>query len=93
MPRLEWQMWFAALAAPQRPAWLLSLFQHLLEGTSDVTALLKANPFPDKPPRYLRAVLYEYHFTSPHEKTTTGNWWRREAKGLLLPAVSLPGRR
>jgi hypothetical protein len=54
-----------------------------------VLALLEKNPFPDQPPRRVRAVLYEYHFTDFHERGTTGAWWRRERKGLYCPEISL----
>jgi predicted DCC family thiol-disulfide oxidoreductase YuxK len=92
-PRLDWQMWFAALTSYQRNPWLINFCARLLEGSPQVLALLKRNPFPDAPPRFVRAVLYEYHFTNPAERRATGNWWRRDYKGIYLPPVSEePGR-
>jgi hypothetical protein len=52
-------------------------------------SLLRSNPFPDKPPKYIRAELYEYHFTNPEEHKKTGAWWTRHYVGLYFPAVSL----
>ena len=60
-PRLDWQLWFAALGAP--PRWFEQLLRRLLEGSPAVLALFAENPFPERPPRYVRAMLYEYHMT------------------------------
>lgn len=90
-PRLDWQMWFAALAAPHRPMWFDRFVLRLLEGAPDVLALLEKNPFPEGPPRYIRAVLYDYRFTTSTERARTGAWWNREWSGLYLRPVSLPG--
>ena len=65
MPRLDWQMWFAALGSPRSSRWFLAFCERLLEGAPPVLALLRTNPFPTAPPRYLRATLYDYHFTTP----------------------------
>jgi hypothetical protein len=89
-PRLDWQMWFAALGSYEANPWFLHLAERLLEGSNEVLALLESNPFPEHPPRFVRAVLYNYRFTTPPEKSQTGNWWSREQLGLYLPAVSLP---
>lgn len=88
-PRLDWQMWFAALGTPQGNTWLLSLSRHLLLATPQVLSLLGHNPFPDHPPRYLRARLYDYHF-SP---SGSSDWWVREPIGFYLPAMELEGGR
>ncbi len=85
-PRLDWQMWFAALGSPEQNPWFGRFLGHVLAGTPEVLALLETNPFPRHPPRYLRAVLYEYRFAGPDDG---GAWWRREAKGLYFPPVSL----
>lgn len=91
-PRLDWQMWFAALGAP--PSWFIAFLARLLEGSPEVLKLLEGNPFPDKPPRVVRAVLHDYRMTSLEERRTTGAWWRRERLGLYVPPVSLaPGPR
>ncbi len=88
-PRLDWQMWFAALGTPRENLWFLRLCQRLLENSPDVTRLLKRNPFSQSPPRYLRATLYEYHFTTSAERARSGEWWKRQWRGEYLPAVSL----
>ncbi len=85
-PRLDWQMWFAALR--QRPPnWFLNFCYRLLEGDKAVLGLLKDNPFPDQPPKEIRAMLYQYHFTDLKTKRETGNWWRRELVGVYMPPM------
>jgi hypothetical protein len=76
MPRLDWQMWFAALSG-RPPAWFTSLEERLLEGSPAVLALLGTNPFPDAPPRFLRAMIWDYRFADPAERERTGVWWVR----------------
>ncbi len=88
-PRLDWQMWFAALGDYRHNPWLVNFCIRLLQGSPEVTALLERNPFPRSPPRYIRAVVHEYHFTDPTILRTTGAWWRREWKGIYLPPISL----
>jgi len=91
-PRLDWQMWFAALRPNGRDRWFVGLCVRLLEGSPDVLALLERNPFPGKPPRYLRAEYYDYQFTNFAERRATGAWWRRKRIGEYLPPVPLPGK-
>ena len=88
-PRLDWQMWFAALGSYRENPWIVNFAVKLLEGSPDVRGLLEADPFGGKAPQYVRAVLYEYSFTDAEERRRTGNWWKREAKGLYLPAIGL----
>ena len=88
-PRLDWQMWFAALGDYQENPWFVNFCLRLLQGSPEVTALLAKNPFPDHPPRYLRAGLYDYQFTDFAERRGAGAWWKREYIGLYLPPVSL----
>lgn len=88
-PRLDWQMWFAALGTYRQNPWFVRLAVSLLENNPNVTALLFRNPFPKEPPRYIRATLYDYHFTSRDEHKTTGAWWKRERQGEYLPPISL----
>jgi hypothetical protein len=88
-PRLDWQMWFAALGSYQSDRWFVSFMRRLLDGSPDVLALLAGNPFPSAPPRYIRAQLYDYRFTNFAERRVTGAWWRRELKGEYFPTVSL----
>ena len=88
-PRLDWQMWFAALSDFHQEPWFLSFSQRLLEGSAPVVALLADNPFPRAPPRFLRATVYEYHFTDRATRRATGRWWRREPLGLYCPVLTL----
>jgi len=89
-PRLDWQMWFAALEDPRRLPWFWRFLQRLLENEPAVTALLRKNPFPDKPPVYVRAQFYDYAFTDEAGKAT-GRWWERHLLGLYFPIVALKG--
>jgi lipase maturation factor 1 len=89
-PRLDWQMWFAALGHYQQHPWFGSLCKRLLQGEPKVLTLLAYNPFPGKPPRFVRGVLYDYRFTDSASRRATGHWWRRESKGLYSPVMSLP---
>jgi len=88
-PRLDWQMWFAALSDFQHQGWLLSLCDRLLRNSAPVLKLFAGNPFPGAPPRYIRAVVYRYHFTDPATRRSTGAWWRRERLGLYCPVLTL----
>lgn len=88
-PRLDWQMWFAALSSFQRNQWLLRFSVRLLQGSPQVIGLLAGNPFPDHPPKYVRAELYDYRFTTADERARTGAWWHREELGLYMPPISL----
>jgi predicted DCC family thiol-disulfide oxidoreductase YuxK len=88
-PRLDWQMWFAALESPEQNPWLGGLVVRLLEGSRDVNGLLARNPFPDKPPRYVRAMFYRYRFTTSEERRQSGAWWKRQELREYLPTISL----
>jgi hypothetical protein len=88
-PRLDWQMWFAALGNYQENPWFENLCVRLLKGSPQVLALLKHNPFPEKPPRYIRAELYNYEFTDFSERHATGAWWKRQSIGEYFPPISL----
>jgi predicted DCC family thiol-disulfide oxidoreductase YuxK len=90
-PRLDWQMWFAALSSYENNPWFINFSVRLLQGSPEVIALLKKNPFPDAPPRYIRAVVYDYKFTDFAERLKEKAWWRREFKGLYCPILSLRG--
>jgi predicted DCC family thiol-disulfide oxidoreductase YuxK len=87
-PRLDWQMWFAALGSYRENPWFGRLIVRLLEGSQDVSRLLATNPFPHKPPRYIRAMFYRYRFTTLRERRETGAWWKREQLREYLPTVS-----
>ncbi len=91
-PRLDWQMWFAALGNEQRNPWFRNFQYRLLQGKREVLALLESNPFPDAPPRYIRAVVYDYRFTNFDTRRSDGTWWRRKPLRLYSPARSLQSR-
>lgn len=90
-PRLDWQMWFAALDDPRRVAWFPRFLERLLENEPSVTALLDGNPFADKPPQYIRARFYNYTFSSADDKRR-GLWWQRQSLGLYFPVVRLKAK-
>jgi hypothetical protein len=87
--RLDWLMWFAALRPHHVDEWLLALVLRLLAGDRATLALLRRAPFPDRPPRFIRARLYRYRFTTAAERRATGAWWSRELIGEYLPPVAL----
>lgn len=84
--RLDWQMWFAAMSSHNQYPWTLNLVWKLLHNDPDAVSLFASNPFPDTPPRYIRAVLYRYTFAKPGNPK--GLWWNRERVGDWLPALS-----
>jgi predicted DCC family thiol-disulfide oxidoreductase YuxK len=88
MPRLDWQMWFASLGAPS--PWFNNLLFRLLQGDPAVEALLGPSPLGGARPRYARATVWSYRFSTPEERRADGSWWKRERKGLYFPVVSLP---
>lgn len=85
-PRLDWQIWFAAMSSPERYPWTLHLVAKLLRNDPGTLSLLSNNPFPDRPPRFVRAALYRYRFAPPGEPD--GAWWRRTYLGEWLPPLS-----
>ncbi len=87
-PRLDWQLWFAALQAPSQNAWVGRVTGGLLRDSGPITALFEHNPFPEAPPQYVRASLYRYHFTTGAERRQTGAWWRREYLGEYWPTTA-----
>ena len=91
-PRLDWQMWFAALGNYQSDPWILNFLTRLLEGQPEVLRLLGQNPFPGAPPRYVRALVYDYRFATPRQRRASGDWWKREFRGSYVPQVSLRPR-
>ena len=90
-PRLDWQMWFAALGGYEENPWLIAFLRRLLAGSPDVRGLLANDPFPRDPPRYVRALVYDYRFTTRAERSSTGAWWRRELRGLYCPVLASEG--
>jgi predicted DCC family thiol-disulfide oxidoreductase YuxK len=87
-PRLDWQMWFAALEDPRGLRWFWRFLQKLLENDPAVTGLLRSNPFAGRPPTFLRARFYRYTFSDPAQKAQ-GQWWQRTLLGEYTPEVSL----
>jgi len=86
--RMDWQLWFAAMSTPEEYPWTLNLVWKLLHNDPGAVSLFAANPFPGKPPRYIRAVLYRYSFAP--RGNAGSRWWNRERVGdLWLPAMSI----
>jgi Lipase maturation factor len=83
-PRIDWQIWFAAMSTPAEYPWTFHFVWKLLHNDKNTLSLLANNPFPDAPPHYVRARLYRYQFAPLGEK----EWWRRELTGEWLPALS-----
>jgi lipase maturation factor 1 len=91
-PRFDWNLWFASLGEWRDNPLVLRTESRLLSNDPDVLALFGANPFPQGPPLQVRAILWQYWFTSMAEKSEHGLWWRRELLGLYAPAIQLdPG--
>lgn len=87
-PRIDWQIWFAAMSDYTRQPWLVHFVYQLLQGNPGAARLLANNPFPQKPPSFIRADLYAYWFTTFAEKRKSGNWWKRKRLGAYLPPLS-----
>lgn len=88
-PRLDWQMWFAALGSYNQNPWFTNLMIRLLQGFPDVISLLQYNPFPNQPPKYIRAIYYTYQFSNFEEKQNNNQWWTRQYQGIYFPEISL----
>ena len=88
-PRLDWQMWFAALGPPRKDSWFDGLLKQLLLGSPQVLSLLLENPFADNPPKYVRAVLYRYTFTTLEQKRSNNQVWQRQYEGVYWPVSRL----
>jgi lipase maturation factor len=86
-PRFDWNLWFASLSTWSQEPIVPRTEQALLRGSPDVLLLFAGNPFPKSPPRQVRAVLWQYWFTTPEEKRATGLWWRREELGIYAPTL------
>jgi len=90
--RLDWLMWFAALSPHYAEAWFPRLVEKLLANDRAVLRLIRHNPFPDAPPRWIRARYYHYRFTTGAERKETAAWWVRQLVGDYLRPVSLVDR-
>jgi hypothetical protein len=88
-PRFEWNLWFASLGEWRQNEFVPLTEERLLTNDADVLALFRGNPFQNVPPRFIRAVLWQYWFTSMDEKRRTGNWWRRQSVGIYAPELTL----
>jgi hypothetical protein len=86
-PRFDWNLWFASLGSWQEYPIVLRTEVQLLSNNKDVLSLFAKNPFPQKPPREVRAVVWQYWFTTLAEKRAQGLWWRRQFLGLYAPTV------
>jgi hypothetical protein len=81
-------MWFAALADYRASPWFLAFLARLLENSPAVVTLLRRNPFADRPPRYVRAVVYRYRFADRAARRQARAWWTRERLGLYCPVLT-----
>ena len=87
-PRLDWQMWFAALGTPETNFWIRTFVYRLLTADPSVRGMLDPNPFP-KPPRSIRILAYTYTFSDPRTRTREGTIWQRKLVGIWFPPVSI----
>jgi hypothetical protein len=88
-PRFEWNLWFAMLGTINESPWVTVTEMRLLEASPPVLALFAGNPFPAHPPKFVRAVIYQYWFTDLETKRRAGLWWRREYLGRFGPTLTL----
>jgi len=86
-PRFDWNLWFASLSSWRQEPIIVRTEQSLLRGDADALLLFSGNPFPHAPPRQVRAVIWQYWFTTPAEKLSQGMWWRRQQLGLYAPTL------
>jgi predicted DCC family thiol-disulfide oxidoreductase YuxK len=91
-PRLDWQMWFAALGSYRDNPWFSSFMFRLLTASPQVLALLERDPFSGRTPKYVRALAFDYRFSDIPVKVTTNMWWLRQPKGMYFPTSSLRKR-
>jgi hypothetical protein len=87
--RLDWLMWFCGFTQWYGQPWFANLVAKLLQNDPRTLSLIAENPFPERPPRFVRARVYEYRFTTPDERKRTGAWWNRTLRGEYFPEVSL----
>lgn len=86
-PRFEWNLWFASLGGWRENPFVVRTEQQLLLNNRDILALFRFNPFANRPPTQVRSVVWQYWFTDRAIKKSTGNWWRREYRGLYAPTL------
>ena len=86
-PRFDWNLWFASLTTWQSAMIVPLTEERLLEGDQDVLGLFRGDPFASAPPKFVRAVLWQYWFSTPEEKRTQGIWWTRKLLGTYAPTI------
>jgi uncharacterized membrane protein YphA (DoxX/SURF4 family) len=86
-PRFEWNLWFASLGTWRENPFVIRTEEQVLLNTPDVLALFRSNPFAQSPPKFVRSVVWQYWFTDRATKRATGQWWRREFRGLYAPTL------
>lgn len=88
-PRIDWQAWFLPFSTYDQEPWFQNLLYHIITGNKAVLALLRDNPFPDKPPKMIHALVYDYEFTDWKTGKETGHWWTRKLIGAYSPTLKL----
>ena len=86
-PRIDWQAWFLPFEDFTSAVWFQNFIYRILEGSPHVLSLLRFNPFPDKPPKFIRAVIYIYEFSDAKTKKASGEWWQRSYVGTYSPIL------
>jgi uncharacterized membrane protein YphA (DoxX/SURF4 family) len=86
-PRFEWNLWFASLGTWRENPFVIRTEEQLLHNTPDVVTLFRSNPFAQAPPKFVRSVVWQYWFTDRATKRATGQWWRREFRGVYAPIL------
>jgi hypothetical protein len=81
-PRFDWNLWFASLGPPEENPFVMNTEARLMANSPQVLELFAGNPFGAKPPIAVRAVLWQYWFTSRAERARNGAWWNRRLVGL-----------
>jgi hypothetical protein len=89
MPRLSWRLWFAGMGPPAASPWVLPLIEKMLTNSPSVMSFFEHNPFPNQPPKYIRALVYDYHFTDDQQRRKTGAWWWRDNQRTWLPPLMM----
>ena len=91
-PRFDWNLWFASLTSWQGAPIVPRTEIRLLQGSPQTLTLFRGDPFPRHPPRFVRAVLYQYRFSTPAQHRAAGLWWTRQLLGTYAPTLTLqPG--
>jgi len=96
--RLDWLIWFlpfsvvvtpSGIRVPGYSRWFFNFIERLLTNDRAVLRLMGPNPFSEAPPAFVRALFYQYRYTTPEQKRQTGAWWARQLLGTYLPPMSL----